>query len=372
MRAALLSLLLCAAPEAAEPEAKAPGQVLLPKLEVKLPQGWLYKLNPGGPMTWTPPGGDEVGALQVSRINDKDVGSVARQKELGLYAAQIGARLGWGKASAYTDGPCEMGRAGMATFPGDADFKSMRLWVVASQHSAYMWTWIGRDAKSPHADAALQLVMDAKEAHLTVPPAIARAIDAAEKKSPARAEVNKGRSADQVHLAMLVDEHGKPMSVERPVLSGRLSLAQLPKGAPAPKPNTILLEARFDPDVSQVFHLMLTLGPTVKLSMARDAKAAPSQPARLWAAQLWSLVGERIDAPYAMTELEAQVLGAKLVKTRLPSGFASPGKGEWLLLKSTRPGEVYVAINLDAGIIELFPVVPLQANDAARALFKTL
>lgn len=371
MRAVLLSLALCAAAQAAEPGAKGQGQVLLPRLELELPRGWQYKLNPGGPLTWTPPGGDEVGALQASRINDKDVGSVARQKELGLYAAQIGARLGWGKASEYTEGPCEMGRAGLATFPGDEEFKSMRLWVVVSQHSAYMWTWIGRDAKSVHADAALQLVMDAKEAHLAVPPAIAKAIDAAEKASPARAEVNKGRSVDQVHLAMLVDEHGKAMGVERPVLSGRLWLAQLPKGAP-PRPNTLALEARFDPDVSQLFQVQLSFGPTVKLSIARDAKVAPSQPARLWAAQLWSLVGERIDAPYAKTELEAQVLGAKLLKTRLPSAFASPGKGEWLLLKSSKPGEVYVAINLDAGIIELFPVVPMQANDAARALFKTL
>ena len=368
MRAILASCLLSAAALAAEPAPQ--GQVLVPRFDIKLPPGWQYQLNPGGPLTWTPKGGDTVGALQVSRINDKDVGGVMRQKELAPYAVEIGSRLGWGKALSSTDGPCEMGRMGMATFTGP-EFASMRLWVVVSQHSAYMWTWMGATPRSPEEEQALQMVMEAKETRNPVPPVIAKAIDAAEKASPARAEVNKGKSADTVHLAMLVDAQGKPMNVERPVLSGRLSAA--PPGLKL-KPNTAAWELRFDSDVGMPLGLALTMGPgtTAKVALARNQTLAPSQKSRLWAAQLWSLVGERIDAPYAAAEFEAQVLGVKLIRTRLPSNFGSPGKGEWLLLKTTAPGEIYIALNLEAGIAEFFPVVPLQPNDGARALFKFL
>jgi hypothetical protein len=348
------------------PDGKPPPQVLLPRFEVKLPAGWTQQPNLGGPLTWVPKGGESLGVLQVSRINDKDVGWVSQQKDLGAYAAVIGEKLGWGKPSETRELPSEIGRAGMAQFNPHTDARIKRLWVVVSEHSAYLWTWITSVPNDDLHEQALQVVMDAREARNKVPGAVLKVIDAAEKASPARAEVAKGKSAESVHLAMLVDDKGKPTNVERPALSGRFTIL------PPPREKALLLELHFDAEAAQIFQLTIAFGPTVKFSLARNPNAPYSQPARLWAAQLWALVGERIDAPYALSEFEGTLLGAKLVKTRLPAGFGAPGKGEWLLFKTSRPGELYIALNLAAGIIEIFPVVPLQANDAAKALFKTL
>jgi hypothetical protein len=69
MRAALLSLWVAGAAVAAEPEAKATPQVLVPRLKMKLPAGWLPKLNPGGPLTWAPKGDDEVGSVGFSDLS---------------------------------------------------------------------------------------------------------------------------------------------------------------------------------------------------------------------------------------------------------------------------------------------------------------
>jgi hypothetical protein len=54
------------------------------------------------------------------------------------------------------------------------------------------------------------------------------------------------------------------------------------------------------------------------------------------------------------------------------AGDAYPGKGTWVLLKTASPDELYLAFDVETGVIEFFPKTPMEPNDAARALFKAL
>ncbi|MBA3539181.1 MAG: hypothetical protein H0T79_06105 [Deltaproteobacteria bacterium] len=198
------------------------------------------------------------------------------------------------------------------------------------------------------------------------------------------AELLKGKSPESLHLAVFM-EGDKVSGDERPVLSGRFAIA-------APGDRQLLLQTRFDADPKQVVLVTLRMKgakdsarlvdpvtgketrledqETVSLEVSRSAAAAPSHPDRLRAAQLWSLIGEHIAAPYQPARFEAAVIGTQLVKTS--AYFWNPGKGSWVLLKTTTPDELYLAFDVETGIIEVFPKTPMQPTEAARALFKAL
>lgn len=366
-------------------------QVLAPALKVNLPPGWVELPNPGGPLMYAPRADDSAGVLQVSRMPDKDYAFIVGHERLGPFAADVGARLGWGEARGNKDSACMMGRMGLAVFEGK-QFPAMLQLITVSASSAYMWTWIGPNPGADEVKQALQIVADAKEASLPKTRELAELIDALNQISLVRDSLLSGSSPEQLHLAVFMDPEGKVSGDERSVLSGRFSI--LERQDPAPKERRLLMQSRLDADQTQGFMVSVCLNGDaeparfvdkrtgtetdigekgkVAVHVIRDEKAAPSHPARLRAAQLWSLVGERIDVPYEPAIFEATVLGTHLVKTRVPANFENPGKGNWVLLKTIHPDELYVAFDVDAGIIEFFPKTPMQPNDAARVLFRAL
>jgi hypothetical protein len=366
-------------------------QVLPPAFNIELPRGWLELSNPGGPVTYAPRPDDSAGVLQVSRMPDRDYAYIAARERLGPFAAELGARLGWGTARRDKDSACAMGRMGLAVFEAE-QFPVVLLFVTVSSSSAYMWTWLGPSPHAAEIELALQVVADAKEATLPKSRELAEFIDALNKVSLARKAILDGSSAEQLHLAVFMDPEGKVSGDDRPVLSGRFST--LGRQDRSPGERGVLMHCRFDADQAQSFMVSVCIEngaeqaefvdrPTgaekglgepgkVTVHVIRAENAPPSQAARVCVAQLWSLVGERSDVPYQSAAFEAAALGTQLVRTRVPAKFGNPGKGTWVLLKTMHPDELYVAFDLDAGIIEFFPKTPMQPNDAARALFRAL
>ncbi|MBL8953601.1 MAG: hypothetical protein JNK82_22690, partial [Myxococcaceae bacterium] len=355
-------LLLAVLAAAAELPASKP--VLVPRLDVKVPVGWRELPNLGGPVTYSPKADDSAGVLQVSRMPDKDFAFVANAKELGPLAAELGSRLPeWGKPLANKDASCAMGRAGLAMFQGGR-FPATLLWVTVSSQAAYVWTWLGPSPQAQELKDAQAVVLGAVEAKRTVSPELGALVAALERISLARQALSRGANTpDQLHLAVLTDEGGKVSGLERPVLSGRLLQLAATKGS-----KVLPFEVRFDEDPARRFTFTVSIeGEKARLSLARDPKARVSEPLRLRAASLWGLTGVRVDAPYKAIELEATVQGAALVKVRVPANYENPGKGSWLLFKSTKPAELYVAVDVEGGVFEVFPSAPLSADEAGRA-----
>jgi hypothetical protein len=202
-----------------------------------------------------------------------------------------------------------------------------------------------------------------------------------------RAEIRKARPPKQWHLAVFVNKDHLVAAEERPVLSGRFTIVEV-------SGRKLVMQSRLDADPAQ--QLVVTVEVTgevmdgrsndpvtgleshggeygkVKVTVERDAKAAASEAARLRVASLWDLIGEHIDVPYRPAIYDAAVLGAQLVKTPMPANFEMPGQGNWVLLKTAQPDELYLAFDVEAGLIEFFPKTPMEPTAAARALFRAL
>jgi len=146
----------------AKPGGDAVKPVLIPDLDLHLPPGWNQRPNPDGPLTYSPKPDDSAGVLQVSKLPDNDYGFIAGHEKLGPFAAEVGARLGWGKAVGEKDTPCSMGRLGLATFTSK-DFPAMFLFITVSGSSAHMWTWLGPSVQADEVKQALQIVVEAQE-----------------------------------------------------------------------------------------------------------------------------------------------------------------------------------------------------------------
>lgn len=244
---------------------------------------------------------------------------------------------------------------------------------------------ISSTAVAQPGNTAPQPTAPAQKAKLS--PRTAQMVAAFDRISAVRAQLAdkaKAVTADQIHLAILLDADQKISADERAVLSATgqvvedngpsnarlLALrAQLDDGTPL----WIELELRGAVDHGQV--ASKTAPPqqeTVRIRIAGDAKAPSSHQARLRVAWLWRLLGEDVDVARQPATLDAIVLGTQLVKTRAPANFEQPGKGGWLLLKTIHPDELYLAIDLEAGRVELFPKTPQQPTAAGRALFRAL
>lgn len=216
-------------------------------------------------------------------------------------------------------------------------------------------------------------------------PTVAGFVDQLGALSLAQHEIAKGTAPDRLLLATLFDAEGNISNEARPVLGGTFTLE--------PAPDQLVLSGPLDSDPARVLTIRIAstapttahlvdragkpieeLGPQgqVRLTITRDPKALPSQPARLRAASLWALIGENITAPYAPAEFSAAVLGTKLLRSEIPAMFAAPGQGTWVLLKTMTPDELYVAFDTTTGRTELFPKTPNEPNAAARAVFRAL
>lgn len=136
--------------------------MLIPKLVLRLPPGWTQRPMEDAPLTYVP-ADDSTGVLQVSKMADARYAYIAGQPTLGAFAAEVGARLGWGTSLGQKDSTCAMGRLGLATFTSQ-DFHAMLLLIVVSSSAAYMWTWLGPDHQSEEVRQALQVICEAAEA----------------------------------------------------------------------------------------------------------------------------------------------------------------------------------------------------------------
>ncbi len=362
------------------------GAIRQPDLKLNLPSGWTEHANPGGPLEYRPKQDGSTGLLQVSRISDNQFGFISGHEKLGPFAAEMGSRMtGWGKPLGNRDAPCSMGRLGMAIF-GGGEYPGMILWLSVSDHSAYMWTWLGPDPKSEEVAQALQVVVAATERVAPVSENDREFLDSLAAMSLAKSFIAQGKSPEQFYLAMLVDDDGKPSGRERPVLSARFEHQ-------SNKPDSVSFRCRFEEAPQSEVTIRLTLNGelesayTVDRSSKKETELGDKpkigvvveregggilQAARLRIASLWSLTGQRIDLPYAPARFEAAVLGVRLTKTGIPASFSNPGSGTWVLLKTVTPDELYLAFDLEHGKLEFFPKTPLVPNDAAMALYRSL
>lgn len=137
--------------------------VTLDGASITLPPGWVEHPNPGGPREFRATAEGETGLLQFSRFPVEQVGWLSSQPDLAVVAAEMGRRLDFSSDAASKSGLCNMGRYGFAMFRGGR-FPAMFLWVVLSREAALMWTWLGPDATSPEAQAAVAIVLGAREA----------------------------------------------------------------------------------------------------------------------------------------------------------------------------------------------------------------
>ena len=316
-----------------------------PDVVVTLPAGWTELPDRGGPRTFAPRGDDRDGVLQLSNIPDDDYDFIAQHEALAPFASAFGSRLtDWGTPKLAKDVPSTLGRAGMASFRGGA-FPASVLWVVVAPGRAYMWTWLGPTADAPEVAIAQRIVATAVEPTRS-PSADALAFVAAlDRRSTARAPLAAGVEGN---LA---------------VLDGTFAAVATAR--------TLVLHTRLYEDPASRLTITLALGETLRLRIERDPLAQASQPARLRAGKMWSLLGEQIAAPYQPLDLDAIVLETGLLHPRSPGRFTSPGAGTWVLLE-TQPDRMFIAFDVHDGTIELFPKKPREPNAAGVALFKAL
>lgn len=137
--------------------------VTLDGAAITLPDGWTEHPNPGGPREFraTPDGG--AGVLQFSRFGDDQVGWLTAQPDLAVVAADLGKGMKFPDEAATKAGACNMGRYGFAMFRG-GQFPAMFLWVIVSREACVLWTWLGADATSKESQAAVSIVLGAREA----------------------------------------------------------------------------------------------------------------------------------------------------------------------------------------------------------------
>ena len=129
--------------------------------EISLPDGWAEHDNPGGPREFRP--ANDQGVLQISRFPAAETGWIATQPDLSAVAAQLGRRTGFPEDAATKNGTCNLGRYGFAMFRG-GEFPAMFLWVTSGHAGAWMWTWLGADPTSAESQAAVAIVLGARDA----------------------------------------------------------------------------------------------------------------------------------------------------------------------------------------------------------------
>lgn len=197
---------------------------------------------------------------------------------------------------------------------------------------------------------------------------------------------------DRVVLAMLFDEDGRASAEQRDSLTFQARVVPWNDEMPGAPSKTLMLAGLLTADEARSFLLAISITtekanlteldhagnatPTARnkviVALARNQQDAPSRAGRQLVATLWSLTGEKARAPYEGAEMEAIVLGTRLVRSTSPALYRSPGEGSWSLLRIYAPGEAFLAIDLETGQGEFFPKNPRETSEAGRALFRTL
>ena len=357
-----------------EGDEDAGGGPLLPSLDLTLPRDWINRGEPDEAPLWLAPGDDDgVGALQVSRFADRHFVYIAGHDELSTFAAGTGEGLGIGELERRWDEPCAMGRCGCAQFTNGS-----RVWITVAADTAYMWTWVDDYDDATALTEAHAIVTTATETTTPSSPAWLALTRALEPVSVAMRKLREGTAPEQLYLALFVDgpERNVVSGDERPTLSGRFASSAPPPADGAAGAPRLRLRGRFDADHARLYEVELSVSPAdeheVRVRVTREPATEPSRAARLRAASLWALVGERIDAPDAPADFTAVVLGVDLVRNRVPAYFGDPGRGTWLLLKATTPDTLYLAYDPVTTTLDLFPTTPMTPNAAALALFRAL
>lgn len=146
---------------------REPNAVPVPQdLVIDLPIGWVEHINPGGPKEYRPSTDGSTGLLQVSEMAASYFEYLSDEKDLGAFAARLGAYLSthgetWGRSTGSKQGVCALGRFGFAAFEG-GEYPAMLLWVTVSSTSALLWTWLGPSLLADEIGEALQIVMNAR------------------------------------------------------------------------------------------------------------------------------------------------------------------------------------------------------------------
>lgn len=221
-----------------------------------------------------------------------------------------------------------------------------------------------------------------------------RAVAAMEDISAAKEMMQRGKvGPDRVVLAMLVDGDGRVSAEQRDSMAFQFRVMPWNDKTPGAPDKMLTLAGQLVADEARSFLLAISIT-TEKASLtevdfisgkeepsARDKVLvvvvrkqhdAPSMTGRLLAAKLWSLVGENIHAPYQSADMEAVVLGTRLIRSTSPAMYTNPGKGSWILLRIYAPGEAFLAIDLESGQGEFFPKRPGETTEAGRTLFRAL
>ena len=136
--------------------------VTLDGAAITLPEGWVEHANPGGPREFRATAEGEAGVLQFSRFGDDRVGWLSAQPDLAPVAADLGRGMKFSDDAATKAGQCNMGRYGFAMFRGGR-FPAMFLWVIVSREACVLWTWLGADPTSKESQAAVSIVLGARE-----------------------------------------------------------------------------------------------------------------------------------------------------------------------------------------------------------------
>jgi len=135
-------------------------------LTLELPPGWLRRPEPSDPVEyWAAPDG-ATGVLQVSELDAGDREFLSTQADLGKVAHAMALRLAargqdWGSSGTMKQGPCGLGRFGVAMFTA-GQFPVMILWITVSDRSAWMWTWLGPDPAANEVTQAFEIVLTAR------------------------------------------------------------------------------------------------------------------------------------------------------------------------------------------------------------------
>jgi len=136
--------------------------IALDGASITLPGGWVEHPNPGGPREFRASASGDTGVLQFSQFPDDQLGWFTVQPDLAVVAVDLGKRMLFSDDAASKAGACNMGRYGFAMFRG-GKFPAMFLWLVLSRDAAHLWTWLGPDPTSPDAQAAVTIVLGARE-----------------------------------------------------------------------------------------------------------------------------------------------------------------------------------------------------------------
>jgi hypothetical protein len=362
--------------------------VSLPRLDVTLPAGWIEERRPDGKLRYAPKVDGSAGELVVMRQPEDSYLAATHGKSLGGLAIFLGTEIELGKPGPPHDELAAMGTLGYAMFQGaqPATFFA----VTLSPTSVYTWTWAGPDPNGTDVTDAIAIARSAKEAKNAETGALAAFVGNLETLSQAHAMVRDGTDPKEVYAATFVDEKGALAAEERPAIAGVLAIAGAADGPNAPDAAradaglaTALHQSfrlNFDADPSHALDLTVSLAATPKLGedeaprvhvvLARAKEAWKSELLRRRAIALWALPPASLGPPADAAAFEAVVLGTHMIRSRRPAYFTSPGGGAWILFKTMQPGELYLALDLEAGLVEIIPKKPEEPTEAARRLYQ--